>query len=329
MRLLAIFTIFLLSLSLFSQEISEMLDSSDLIQKKLGIRQAMSKKELEPKIIELLKSDSNIEIQMEAARTLGVYKTDSAMSVLLETLTKTDSEELQSYIIQALSNYISKKEAEEAIIVILKKGKTEFTRSIAAQTLSKSDSENSINALIEALIDDSSVVRKKVVNTLGELGNKKAIIALKKVQSEDPDGETRSYATSALRKMGVEDENLKSTSTALILGLTPINGLGLWYADHKALAIVNFLLEGAAVGMIFYGWDGINKTNKSNELVEPGKHYMGIAGFSILIATYLFDVIYPVMSISKYNEKQETKTVFKPIFFTNGEATVLGFTLNF
>jgi hypothetical protein len=35
------------------------------------------------------------------------------------------------------------------------------------------------------------------------------------------------------------------------------------------------------------------------------------------------------MSISKYNEKQETKTVFKPIFFTNGEATVLGFTLNF
>ncbi|MBN2695667.1 HEAT repeat domain-containing protein [bacterium] len=329
MKLLTIFTVFLLTFPLFSQEILEMLNSSDLMQKKLGIRQAISKKDLEPKIIELFHSDSNLEIQMEAARTLGVYKTDTALNALLDKLPKTDSEELQSYIVQALSNYLSKKEAENAIISILQKGKTEFTRSIAAQTLSKSSSEESLNALIEALTDDSSVVRKKVVNTLGELGNKKSIPALEKVKKDDPDAETRSYALSALKKMGVEDESLKSTSTALILGLTPINGLGLWYADHKALAIVNFILEGAAIGMIVYGWDGINDTNQSNELVDPGKHWTGIAGFSLLIASYLFDVIYPVMSVSKFNEKQESKTVFKPIFFTNGEATVFGFSLNF
>ncbi len=320
---------FFVCLNIFAQDITEMLNSEDLIQKKLGIRQAAQKPELETKIIEMFKTDTNLEVQMEAARVLGAYKKESCLNVLLEVLKTTDSEDLQSSIIQALINYSDKESAVNAILDILKNGKTEFTRSIAAQTIVDIKTEPVVDALLEALNDNSPIVRKKAANTLGEIGNKKAIPKLQELEKSDPDNEVKSYVVTALRKMGVENENLKSTSTALIFGLIPINGLGLWYADSKILAVTNFLVECAAVGMIFYGYDSINDTNDKNQLKEPSKHYIGLAGFTLLVSGYLFDIIYPVYSVSKFNEKQEIKTTFKPSFFTNGEFTVVGFSLDF
>jgi len=320
----------LFSFTVFAEEdVNTMLDSADIMQKKMGLRYAQKDVKYEEKVIEILKSESeNLEVKMMAARTLGAYKDDTSLNVLLEVLKSSKEEDLQASILSSLSKYENKLEAVNAIIDILKNGKTEYIRSVSVQTLKYIKTNDVLNALIEALDDDSSLVRRKVTVAIGEMGDKKAIPALEKVVKSDEDNEVRANAQSSLYKLGVKNENLKSTSTALLLGITPINGLGLWYSGHTMLAITNLLLEGAAVGMIVYGYDGFNDMDINNKLVDPGKHYAFIGGATIFLIGYVWDIVMPVMSVSSQNDKEKIQA-FRPILFTNGETTVLGFSFNF
>jgi len=329
-NLLITLFLILFSLSVFAEEdVNALLNSTDIMQKKMGLRYAQKDKKYEDKVIEILNSESeNLEVKMIAARTLGVYKDEKSMIVLLDVLKSSTEEDLQSSVLSSLSKYDNNEKAVNAIIDILKNGKTEYIRSVAVQTLKYIKTEAVFNAFLEALDDDSALVRRKVTIALGELGNKKAIPALKKVVKTDEDNQVKANAQSSLYKLGVKNENLKSTSTALLLGITPINGLGLWYSGETMLAITNFVLEGAAVGMILYGYDGFNDMNKDNKLVNPGKHYAFIGGATMFLIGYVWDIVMPVMSVSAQNDKEKT-TAFKPIFFTNGEATVVGFSFDF
>ncbi len=327
--LIALFLI-LFSTSIFAEEdVNALLSSTDIMQKKMGLRYAQKDKKYEDKVIEILNSESeNLEVKMIAARTLGVYKDDKSLKTLLDTLKSSKEEDLQSSILSSLSKYDNNEDAINAIINVLKTGKTEYIRSVSVQTLKYIKTEAVFNAFIEALDDDSALVRRKITVALGELENKKAIPALKKIVKIDEDNQVKANAQSSLYKLGVKNENLKSTSTALLLGVAPINGLGLWYSGETMLAITNFVLEGAAVGMMAYGYNGFNDMNKDNKLVNPGKHYAFIGGATIFLIGYVWDIVMPVMSVSSQNDKAKA-TAFKPIFFTNGEATVLGFSFNF
>jgi meiotically up-regulated gene 157 (Mug157) protein len=69
--------------------------------------------------------------------------------------------------------------------------------------------------------------------------------------------------------------------------------------------------------------------NKDNQLVDSGKHYAFIGGATIFIIGYVWDIVMPVMSVSSQNDKENEKTALKPMFFTNGETTVMGFSFNF
>lgn len=329
-NLLITLFLILFSISIFAEEdVNTLLSSTDIMQKKMGLRYAQKDKKYEDKVIEILNSESeNLEVKMIAARALGIYKDDKSLTTLLDSLKTSKEEDLQASILGSLSKYDNNEKAINAIIDILKNGKTEYIRSVSVQTLKYIKTDAVFNAFIEALDDDSALVRRKVTTALGELENKKAIPALKKIVKTDEDNQVRANAQSSLYKLGVKNENLKSTSTALLLGVTPINGLGLWYSGNTMLAITNFVLEGAAVGMMFYGYDGFNDMNKDNKLVDPGKHYAFIGGATTFLIGYIWDIVMPVMSVSSQNDREKA-TAFKPIFFTNGEATVLGFSFNF
>jgi len=330
-KLLIMTLIFALSLPLFADKVEEMLDSSDLMQQKLGISQAARKPALEKKVIELFKNkETNLEARMVAARTLGVYKTDLSLDTLLEVI-KEDSEDLQSSIVNALIKFGNNEKSVNAIINLLKSGKTEFIRSIAAQSLSNLSNEKVVDALIESLDDDSILVRKKAANSLGEIGNKKSVPALQKLYKDEDDADLKSYIFSALKKMGAIESKSKSTTTALLFGITPVNGLALWYADKKVLAITDFVVEAAAVGMMVYGYDGFNQMNENQQYVNAGKHWSFIGGVTLFTVGYIIDIVLPIMTVSKYNQDQESKNVynFTPSFFTDGKTTVAGFSFNF
>ena len=326
--LITLFLIFF-SVSIFAQEdVDAMLNSSDLMQKKLGLRYAQKDKKYEDKVIEIFKnSEENIEVRGVAARTLGAYKDDLSLKALIEVLKSADAEDLQAAILSSLAKYNSD-ESVDAIITVLKDGKTEYIRSVAVQTLKYLSGEKVFNALIEALDDDSPLVRRKVVVALGEIGNKAAIDPLKRVVKEDEDEEVRKNAQSSLYKLGVKNENLKSIKLTLAFGLIPINGWGLFYSGHKTLAIADLAVEALAVGMMVYGYDKFNDYDQNNKLEDANKHYAFLGGATMFLAGYILDIVMPVMSVSSQNENERINA-FKPTFFTNGETTVLGFSFNF
>jgi len=318
------------SFGIFAQEnIDEMLSSSDIMQKKLGLRYAQKDKKYEDKVIEIFKNTSeNLEVRSTAARTLGVYKDDASLNALLEVLKSSGEEDLQSSILASLAKYEGNESATDAIIEVLKTGKTEYIRSVAVQTLKYIKNDKVFNSLIEALDDDSALVRRKVVVALGEMGNKAAIAPLKEIVKQDDDDEVRKNAQSSLYKLGVKNENLKSLPVALGLGVIPVNGLGLYYAGYTKMALINLLSESVAVGLLVYGYDKFNKYDSNNRLVEPGKHYAFLGGATMFLVGYVWDIVKPVMAVSSQNE-EEKMNAFRPVFFTNGEATVLGFSFNF
>jgi len=326
--LLAMFLVFF-SLSIFAEEdVTVLLNSTDMMQKKLGLRYAQKDVKHEDKVIEILKSDTeNLEVKIMATRTLGAYNTDKSLNVLLEVLSSSSSEDLQSSILSSLPS--DKEPAVDAMILVLSNGKTEYIRSVAVQILRYIKNDKVFDAFILALDDDSPIVRRKVALAFSELENKKAIPALQKVAKEDEDEQVVANAKSSLYKLGVVNENLKSTSVALLLGVAPVNGLGLWYAGHKLQAITNFVLEGAAVGMMVYGYSGFNDVDSNNKLKESGKHYAFIGGATLFVVGYVWDIIMPVLSVSSQNDEENAKTAFRPTFFTNGETTVMGFSFNF
>jgi len=330
-KLLVIALSIFLTIPLFASKIEEMIDSTEIMQQKLGVNQASREKALEPKIIELFKNkDTNLEVRMVAARTLGAYKTDNSLNALLEVISD-DSEDLQSAIISSLVKYSDKEKAVDAIINSLKNGKTEFVRSISAQSLASIKTDKVVTALIEALDDDSVLVKQKAANSLGEIGDKRAIPALKRVYKEEDDPNLKSYTFSALKKMGGIKVETKSTTTALLLGLTPINGLGLWYADKKLLAIADLTVQAASVAMIIYGVDSFNQKDSTGAYKDAGKHYSFLGGVVLFSAGYILDIVLPVMAVSKYNERNESDSVynFTPVIFTDGKTTVAGFNLDF
>ncbi len=322
----------LLSTSIFSKEILEMIESEDLNTKKLGVMKAAKKKELEPKVIEIFKNkDSNLELRIIAARTLAVYKTDNSLNALIEE-SNSKSEDLQTSIIRSLIKFKKNEKAINTIIKLLKNGKTEFVRSSAAQTLGEVKNNSSVvDALIFALDDDSVLVRKKAANSLGEIKDKKAIPALKKAHKDAENKDLKSYIFSALKKMDAVKINKKSTTTALLLGITPVNGLGTWYAGNKILAISNVVIEAAAIGMMVYGFSGFNERDEDLKYKEPAKHWLFITGLSLFTAGYVLDIVYPIISVNNYNKRQENKTSYRitPMFFSDGKTTVAGININF
>jgi len=324
-----ILIIFSFSLTAQDSDIDSMLNSQDIIQKKLGLKYAQKDNKYEEKVIEIFKSDTeNPEVRMFAARVLGVYKDDNSLTALLSVLKSVTDESIQASIINALSKFEDDK-AVEAVIDILRNGKTEYIRSVAVQTLKFVNKDKVVDALIESLDDDSPLVRKKIVIALGDMGNKKAIPELQKVVKIDENEDVKANAQSSLYKLGVKNKNLKSTSTALILGVVPVNGLGLWYSDKKMLAITDLTLQLVSIGMMYYGYSGFNDMDRNNQLIDPAKHYSFIGGATIFLLGYVLDIVMPVMSVSEQNQAENAKTVFIPTFFTNGETTVFGFSFNF
>ena len=97
-NLLITLFLILLSISIFAEEdVNALLNSTDIMQKKMGLRYAQKDNKYEEKVIEILNSESeNLEVKMIAARTLGVYKDDKSLTVLLNTLKSSKEEDLQS-----------------------------------------------------------------------------------------------------------------------------------------------------------------------------------------------------------------------------------------
>lgn len=314
----------------YGSDAQTLMGDSDLTKQELGVRRAALEPELAGDVITLMNKTASKRVKIAAIRTLGAYQNGTALKALVTLFKVSKGEDVQSAIIQALADFSDEADARGVALDALGSQYSEVVRSIAVDFWSKVKHDQAVSALISALGDQASVVRRKAIYALGERKEQGSVKALNKIYLNDTDLRVKQEAETALKKIGFLKTTQKSSTVALLLGVAPVNGLGLFYVDETALGIGNLVLEGLSVGMIAYGWSGLNQTNEQNELTNAGQHWTAIGGFILFGASYLFDIIYPMYKVNQFNKRQKERDfAFMPAFYTDGERTVLGFSINF
>ncbi len=158
--------------------------------------------------------DPILEVRLEAAETLGRFKSPAAVKALIPAL-KDENKQMRMTVAEALGD-IGDKKSVEPLISLLKDVDWEV-RSYAAEALGDLEDSRAVNPLGNCLQDDNRNVRKNVVYALGEIDHRSAVRHLT-TALKDADWEIRMEAASALGE--IEDP---STIPALSEALTDEN----------------------------------------------------------------------------------------------------------
>lgn len=157
--------------------------------------------EVLPKLAEIARTDSNLDVRREAIASIGRIGSDDSTGVLLQLYDSLDNKELKKEVISHLRGG---KENNRKIIEKLRQiGQSSSDpelREAAIRRLSRIQDAESAGALI-SLYDNSkeAKTRENIIRGLGVNGSKKAIEKLMSIAKSDPDPQMRLHA---VRRLG-------------------------------------------------------------------------------------------------------------------------------
>ena len=152
-------------------------------------------------------ADTSVEywpIKIKAMLILGEIGNPKAIELLLkifnDAFLNSECPSIKSHAAIALGNFNKDKRVVDALITGIDDGET-LTREASVQSLGKIGNPKAVPFLINALNDKSFAVKISAVKALGKIGDPQAIPYLQKIADSDNDPYMKNEATSALKEM--------------------------------------------------------------------------------------------------------------------------------
>jgi aminopeptidase N len=152
---------------------------------------------------EALKGDKAWGVRATAADTLGATRNTAAAKLLLDALNSTNEPWVRNRIVAALGNFKDNTDVLAKVNAVAKEDKSYRAQASALQALGKLKAPGALETLNGAVKTDSpdAFLRNAALRALGELGDDKAVPALREWASVGKQIDTRQAAISSLGKL--------------------------------------------------------------------------------------------------------------------------------
>lgn len=148
--------------------------------------------------------DEDWKVRAKAIKLLGEIRNPAAIEVLIKALDdiffSNDCPALKWSAAVALGNFNNDQRIIDALISALG-DKTLYVREAAIQSLGKIGNSKAVPFLIQALHESGFAIKFSAISALGKIGDPLAIPSLKKILENDNDIHIKKEAVSALRKL--------------------------------------------------------------------------------------------------------------------------------
>ncbi len=152
--------------------------------------------------LEVLVRDPDVEVRRHVASALGEIEDTDAMETLI-TLTRDADAEVRAHAISGLSDFDDPRKVAP-LTAALSDANAEVRQHAASALGSIDGMTTAPRALVDLLSDPNREVRREAANALGQIGDEKAVPALRRLLT-DQDVETRRRVVEALKDIGGAD----------------------------------------------------------------------------------------------------------------------------